>query len=130
MPVNDGLPPGTGIISLAVSGTTLFAATDSLQIWQRPLSELITSVQEQVNDPFSVNVFPNPFTFNTTVTVNNAEGRALYYVVYDLFGRETSHADITSDIMVFERNNLPPGIYFLEVFSKGHPLQVEKIIIQ
>ncbi len=43
-------PDGGFVVSLAVSGTNLFAGTHGVGVWSRPWSEIITSVESPSTD--------------------------------------------------------------------------------
>lgn len=108
--VNSGLPTKARVHSLTVSTTSLLAGTDSFGVWQRPLSELVTSV-EQTSAEIAAHYnlgqnYPNPFNPTTTIRYivggavtprgahpSAAEGSAFKNVklgVYDLLGREVA----------------------------------------
>jgi len=62
--VNTGLTR-TFVLSLAVSGSNLFAGTDGGGVWRRPLSEMVTAVEDDFSQaPVSFSLeqnYPNPF---------------------------------------------------------------------
>jgi hypothetical protein len=80
--------------SLVVNGTTLFAGT-STDLWHRPLSEMITSVQEVAGDgllkEFELKQdYPNPFNPSTIITFELPNSSMVRLSVYDILGREVS----------------------------------------
>ena len=95
-----------GILCLAVIGADLFVGTTDSGILKRPLSELITSVEQvssQVLTRFSLNQnFPNPFNPTTTISFNLLFKSFVSLKVYDALGREVS-------IILSEK--LPAGQY-------------------
>jgi len=68
--VNSGLID-RNVISLAVNGTDLFAATVFSGVWKRPLSEMITGIKEPnggLPAEFSLSQnYPNPFNPSTVI---------------------------------------------------------------
>lgn len=117
--VSDGLT-SKRINALLVSGTHLFAATDS-SVWRRPFAEMITSVQTQKNDfPITYELnqnFPNPFNPSTTITFSLASRSFVFLKVYDALGREVS--TLVSEELpagTYSRQwlcvDFPSGVYF------------------
>jgi hypothetical protein len=103
--VNTGLTD-TFVSALTVSGTNLFAGTYGGGVWRRPLSEMITSVQQTSDElpkGFALDQnYPNPFNPTTTIRYTlpsfgstEAKGRDgvgshVTLKVHDLLGREVA----------------------------------------
>ncbi len=78
--------------------------------------------------PDPITVYPNPFDKSTTIQfqkdLQNAGLR-----IYNVWGRLVKSLNFTGNGMILERNNLPDGIYFLQV-TAGFRVNLQcKIII-
>jgi photosystem II stability/assembly factor-like uncharacterized protein len=111
----------TGLTELSVQtlgivgGTYLLAGTATL-VWRRPLSEVVTGMEEVYNETpkeFSLSQnYPNPFNPSTTLGYRVA-GLGLSWVrlaVYDIIGREMV-------VLVNERK--APGSYSVRFDARG-----------
>ncbi|MCL6493864.1 MAG: T9SS type A sorting domain-containing protein [Ignavibacterium sp.] len=103
--VNTGLT-NTYVSSLAVSDTNLFAGTEGGGVWRRPLSDMITSVQEIPGDvPHAFALmqnYPNPFNPSTRIPFSVRSSEFVSLKVYDMLGRE---------VATLVNENLQPGTY-------------------
>lgn len=117
--VNAGLT-NYYIKSFAISNTNLFAGTYWGGVWKRPLSEIITSVEElSTNLPKRFNLnqnYPNPFNPSTTILYQIKEEGFVRLKVYNLLGQEV--AALVNEIKPageysfrFDAANLTSGIY-------------------
>jgi hypothetical protein len=118
--VNSGLPAKAQVHSLTVYSTDIFAGTDSFGVWQRPISELVTSVEEPSTGSatqFELGQnYPNPFNPATTIrftiagvaTLSGSEGPAtkVKLVLYDILGRE---------VLVLLNERLDAGVHNVTV---------------
>ncbi len=76
-------------------------------------------------------VYPNPFSNRTTIQLRNTSGRISTVVVYNIVGKKVwEEKNLHENLIVFERDALPPGMYFVEVSSKDGVIGREKVIIQ
>jgi hypothetical protein len=123
--MNTGLA-NKDVKSLAISGTTLFAGTYGSSVWQRPLAEFVTGVEEYAVDNAFI-VYPNPATDNFTIHLNAAMKNA-ELTVYNVLGEmvyaksieeQTTHIDLKS----------PSGIYFMKL-SADKKQYNQSLIIQ
>jgi hypothetical protein len=110
----------TAVNAFALNDTFLFAGTNT-GVWRRPLSQMITSVNQvsiHLPDGFELNQnYPNPFNPTTTITFSIPLKSFITLNVFDLLGREV--ATIVSEEMSagnytrqWNAGNMSSGIYF------------------
>lgn len=96
------------------------------------LSPCIVSAYNDLNTPLSINLYPNPNTGNFTLEWEGLDSKCgtiqvintLHQVLYTLpISRGVSHLDIQTE-------DLPVGLYFLQVVLDGKVVGVEKFVKQ
>jgi photosystem II stability/assembly factor-like uncharacterized protein len=127
-----------GIYALAVIGTNLFAL-DGGRIWQRPLSELITEVEQERPETFSLEQnYPNPFNPATTISFTLPEPSQATLTIHDVLGR-TVRTLIDEPLaagahqMVWDGcdesgNRMAGGIYFYKL-KAGNAVQTNRMLL-
>jgi len=131
--VSSGLT-GLSIKSLAVSpagsspgGMSLIAGTYGHGVWLRPLSEMLTSVENlaaELPHGFSLGQnFPNPFNPGTTITYKLPKSSEVKLSVFDLLGREVSvlvNERVNAGIheAKFDASGLSSGVYFYKMQAR------------
>ncbi|HED07118.1 MAG TPA: T9SS type A sorting domain-containing protein [Ignavibacteria bacterium] len=127
----------TSVYSLAVSGSNLFAGTGNGGVWRRPLSEIITDVENDRNNlptNFALEQnYPNPFNPSTTIKYDLPKEGFVTLKVYDMLGREVAtlvnkEQSAGRYIITFDASGLASGIYFYRI-SAGKFLQTKKLIL-
>ena len=87
-----------------------------------------TDVSELTPDN-TTSVFPNPFSFETTFKANSNFKNATL-TVYNSFGQTVKQVDnLTGQIIVFHRDNLPSGLYFIRLMQDYKTFATEKLVI-
>lgn len=75
-------------------------------------------------------IYPNPTYNSATIDLSAFENKAVNIELYDAMGRQVkSISNIKTDKYTLERNNLPGGIYFMNVLVEGKILS-KKIIFE
>jgi len=83
----------------------------------------------ELQDNFKVSVFPNPFSTQTTINTDKTLENATL-IVYNSFGQEVRKIDnISGQSILFFRENLPFGLYFLHLKEKKEIISINKLII-
>ncbi len=135
--VNSGIRD-SNILSLAVSGTYLYAGTAYSGVWQRPLSEMIgnSSVKDQAPAGTSISAYPNPLSQSTTIRFTSPESGVARVTVVNLLGEEVARVfegALTSGEHSFlwsKPPGLPNGMYECVVQMNGSVQQVPMVITQ
>ncbi len=134
--VNMGLT-NTHVNCLVVSGTELFAGTEDGGVWKRPLSDMITAVENNENNIPSYfeleQNYPNPFNPTTKIKYQLAANGIVSLKVYDILGREVATlVNETKSAGNYEANfnaaNLSSGIYLYRI-QAGNFTESKKMIL-
>jgi len=135
--VNTGLA-GTIVATLVVSDTYLFAGTYGGGVWRRPLSEMITSVQQN-NDGGAPRVFaleqnyPNPFNPSTRISYQLPAQSHVTLKVFDVLGREVK-ALVNEEMKAgsyettFDASGLASGLYFYRL-QAGEFVSTKRLLL-
>ena len=74
-------------------------------------------------------IYPNPFNLITTIEFPNPEQSEYSFSVTDLAGRVVYvHGKINTCAIEFNRNDLPAGVYFIEL--RGDKIYRAKLVIE
>jgi len=115
--------------TLISDGTYLFSGSRHTGVWRRPLSEMVTSVQEeQFGLPTIIRLeqnYPNPFNPITTIQFSIPNPAFVTLKVYDLLGREVcvlvnEKKAPGSYEVTFDGTGLSSGVYFYRL-QAGEP---------
>src|ERR1051325_10408749 len=90
----------------------------------------ITTDVPSINFPFpSINIFPNPFSFETILKTNNSfENTTL--VLYNVLGQEIKEIkNISGQEYILSRGNLKDGIYFICLMQDNKRIMTTKLMI-
>jgi hypothetical protein len=116
--------------------TTLFAGSDQ-GLWFRPLSEMVTGVQEQKEDlptRFSLQQnYPNPFNPTTVIGYLIPAFGRVTLKVYDVLGRELAtlvNEDESAGYksVTFNASKLSAGVYFYKLHT-GNYSAAKKLLL-
>ncbi len=134
--VNSGLP-NTGVLALTISGTNLFAGTAGSGVWRRPLSEMITGVEDHNSDiPYQFILsqnYPSPFNPSTKIKYSVPQSATVTIKVFDILGNEIEtlvNEEKTTGTyeITWYAVNLPSGIYFYKL-QAGSFVETKKTIL-
>lgn len=116
--------PGTTVFSLSAPSAS------SLNVFVQKLSQTsITTNTINLESENSVNVYPNPFTSETTIFLNK-ELKGGQIKITDVYGKEVRVLDFSGMQGVVSKGELRQGVYFLQVLSENKVIANRKIIIQ
>jgi hypothetical protein len=132
---SNGLMPGffsTG----EVDENYIYTAAQEGKIWRRPLSEVITSIEDQ-NNLFAgftlLQNYPNPFARKTEIKWRTSEYCQVELRLYDFTGREIKTLVDENEApgkhqVTFNAAGLPPGVYFYQLKANGKG-ETKKMIV-
>lgn len=129
--------PNISVRALVLKGANIFAGTYGHGVYQRPLSEMITSVKQAPADLPQRFVlyqnYPNPFNPGTAIGYDLPKRSQVKLIVYDVLGRQVEtlvngekqpgHYEVT-----FDASRLPSGIYFYRL-QAGMSIETKKLVV-
>ena len=133
---NVNAPP-KWVLSLAVNETHLFAGFYKNSVWRRPLSEMITSIQDlsnQIPTKFKLEQnYPNPFNPSTKIQYSVPQSSNVIIKVVDILGNEietlvNEEKPIGTYELTWNAANLPSGVYFYQL-KAGSFVETKKMIL-
>jgi hypothetical protein len=138
VPINDGLGSGAyNVMSLGTDDQYLFAGTNGSNIWRRPLSQIVTDVNEEINilpQQFSLEQnYPNPFNPSTKISWQTPISGHQTLKIYDVLGIEVAtlvdeFKSAGSYEVDFDASQLSSGIYFYKL-QAGSFVETKKMIL-
>jgi len=135
--VNNGLT-NTWVRALTVSGKNLFAGTEGKGVWRRPLSEMITAVDDIPGNELLRNFsleqnYPNPFNPTTTISFILPSKSFVSLKVFDALGRQVASL-VNEELPAgrytqqWDAAGLPSGIYFYRL-QTGSYTETKKLVL-
>lgn len=115
---------GTGIYTVLVTDINGCTGTASRNVF----SCTITDINE-INYSVQLRISPNPFDNETIISLsNNLENSSL--IVYNSIGEEVKKMDnLRGTSIIFKRDNLPAGLYFVRLSQGEKIFALSKLII-
>lgn len=113
------LNPPSGTVHYQIKALLLHEVSDKLNNPYISYSNIASlfAVNNRIIQPSRlINIYPNPATAILTIDFFNPGDEAFIFSISDLSGRVIrSFENITGDSFVFQRSELPPGFYIIEL---------------
>src|SRR5690606_33753182 len=77
-----------------------------------------------------VEVYPNPFSSNFTIELNEQLTSNYHFKMYNALGKEVMNSMLSGNTTTLETSELPSGIYFYQVSEGNRIIQTGKLISQ
>ena len=90
--------------------------------------ELCSSTKESSRDE-NITVYPNPFSIETLIQTENDFKKATLTVYNSMGQRVKQLKNISGQTVLLSRDDLPSGLYFLQMVQGNKILKTEKIVI-
>ena len=114
-------------IQSADDGEGSLSTEKSFTIHINDLLEL--GMNDIMDDPGKLSIYPNPFTHTTVIEFSNPDKAKYRMYITDLAGKVVHfEGDIFSDKLELSRNDLPAGVYFVEL--RGERIYRGKLVIE
>lgn len=129
-------PYGGNIYCLSVSGTNIFAGTAG-GVWFRPLSEMITSIEQtsdQLPEKYALyQNYPNPFNAKTRIAFeipNRSHVKINILDVKGQFVQQVMDKDLQAGTytMIYDAKLMTSGIYLLQMKTERFT-EVKKMLL-
>jgi hypothetical protein len=115
--VNLGFPMlPYNVWSIATDGTNVYAGTDGMGVWSSSIATL-AGIRDVPIGNFAVNVYPNPFTRQTTIVTGTAFKNFTARIM-DVNGKEAKSFRFSGNRYTLETGELLPGIYLLQLMDE------------
>jgi hypothetical protein len=93
------------------------------------VSVLFTGLEDYSSVEYSVIIFPNPFSFQTTISFS-AEQKNIAIKIIDLLGKEIKNISFSGKLLTIEKEDMVAGIYFLQITDADKNVVNKKIVVQ
>lgn len=82
-----------------------------------------------LNENSNIDIFPNPFSAQTTLQTDNSFRNATL-TVFNMHGKKVKQLNsISGQTFTLHRDNLPNGLYFLQFTQDNQVISLEKLVI-
>jgi len=135
--INTGLPANTSVRSLVIENNIMYAAASSGIVYKRALSDVVTSVRNEISSipkTFTLSQnFPNPFNPTTKISFSVPQKTNVSLRVYDITGKEVSvllnqELEAGNYQTDFNASGLSSGIYLYKI-SADNFIQTKKMML-
>lgn len=121
MTSEEGFEYGSNLVCFSVGNINQIGTTTHCQ--------LTTSVTESTKSENKLFVFPNPFSFSTTLKTNDNFKNAIL-TVYNSFGQQVKQIkNISGQTFTLYRDNFPSGLYYIRLIRDNKLIMTDKLII-
>ncbi len=126
------LPLGTHIENTAAIYFDANAPVITNTVFHNIATDFITLVSNNdISLPnVQVKVYPNPFQDQTTLEVSGIDFQQIQLRLVDVMGKEIQVLQSGNNKIVIQREQLPQGVYFYQLFAEDKLLNTGKIIAQ
>ncbi len=117
--------------SLATQNNTTALLNDTWVVNRDEIdySACLTVSINEINNSNSINIYPNPFSTQTTLQTGNLFHNATL-TVYNLYGQTVKEIkNISGQTITIFRNNLPSGLYVIRLTENNKVITTNKLII-
>jgi Secretion system C-terminal sorting domain len=91
---------------------------------------VLSDTHNPLGKSYDLLIFPNPFDASATIELKGIEpGKSLTFKLLDVTGRLVQQRAFRSPSLVFHREGLPSGLYFIKVETEdGRPVAVGRVV--
>ncbi|WP_347374884.1 DUF1028 domain-containing protein [Aequorivita sp. Q41] len=141
--LSDGVSSASAFIRVAQpddTNSTYGNLSLDINVWiSNTIFEPIDELQNQYNATLgiqnietdkTITIYPNPA--NNEVTIKSASSMMNGYEILDISGKQIIKRSIKTphNVLIFDVNNYPSGIYFVKIYDNGKVLATQKLIVK
>lgn len=94
-------------------------------------AELPGSVAENGKNNYNIQIAPNPIENTSTISFENESADMLQIAIIDYLGKKIAEPIQTKEKQIqWDKNNLKPGVYFIQISNSKGLLGAEKIVVK
>jgi len=123
--MNTGFLPSTSVNSLYTNASNIFAGTAYSGVWINSLSSV--GIEEQ-NIIAKINIYPNPFTSQTTINFSEYQNNSTIKIV-DLQGKVIKSINFSGKEFELDKDAMQAGMYLMQVTDDKQNFTSKKILI-
>ncbi len=121
----------TNITSLKLGNANDFTTIDSVSLKVKGSVNLVSIQLEPLTPLQKLNIAPNPFTTETTITVEEFLLQGITtFNIYDLNGKKLLQLPINTTTFTLNTEHLNPGFYISNITQNGKVIAIGKMIVQ
>lgn len=125
----DPLINGENAVTISFGNSMYFGGPNYVagaQIWR---TDMTTGINQAEPKNYSVILFPNPFSSQTTLQTDIPLMNATL-TVYNSFGQTVKEIkNISGQTVVLSRDNLASGLYFVRLTDRNNIITVDKLVV-
>lgn len=130
--INEGLPNGVGIRTIASDGRNLYAGLEWFGVWYLPLDDIVP-IDEDPKEFRLFQNFPNPFNSLTTIRFSISRTEHVTLKVYGVLGKEITtlvnqYLHPGEYNVQFDPTGYSSGVYYYRM-SAGNYAETKKLLI-
>ncbi len=92
---------------------------------------VMTGINEITENKIRLKIYPNPFFSYANIEIEKEGNTPYLLTINDAIGKEVGRINVENSSFVLQRNGLPSGMYFLNVYNSSlQTIAGNKIIIQ
>ena len=118
----------TGALAIKTDTSgNVYGAVDTLNI----MNSTTTGVEAKISPEQAIILYPNPFTYFTTIYIKNGNLQKASLSIYSVDGKEINRIDnINGNQIIIDRKNLSAGMYFYRLINSGQVISAGKLIAE
>ncbi len=89
----------------------------------------VVAVHDPTVEADDLKVYPNPFVHQATFEWSGPDLEDALFVIYDISGRAVKQQSVAGNQWNIQREDLPDGLYFFTLWSRGTPLATGKLMV-
>jgi len=95
------------------------------------INDLLTSIENPIDNELSVNIYPNPSSDNVTISIGAEENTTYNVSLYNNIGQVAlDNKSISNGQISFSVRDYPNGIYYYQITSNNNKVKSGKLIVQ